>query len=255
MTELDKKIADTKQLLIELEKQKTALTSEENDLRILEFYKRGYCAGTTIKSFDYGHLGYTYTFRESFPRIVNRNQIWYDGHVIYRDGRWAEIIEQPKLKVENFTVEARGGKAFINGHYYGLEELETISAFMKSHSSQVKFISCGCSENNLINIPVKTIDDILSLIKSQNILEENRKKVFIPETIALVKYITNHTWWYAYKEGYTYPVRQATSSDFIDVEIGAASRNPEDYWAVSGKVNSGYLILKSDCRILNISEK
>lgn len=253
MTELDQRIADTKKLLETLEQEKY---NKQNDLNVLELYKRGYCEGTTIEVFDYADR--TFTLKAGGPQIVNRNQIWWEGYIIYKDGMWAKIIEQPPLEIESFKVEAVGGKAYINGNRYNLEELLTLSAFMKSHANQVKFISCGCYEDKYIHVPVETIDAIIRLIQTQDILEENRNKAFIPNNLVVINQsIDSPFWWYVYKKSFVYSVAQATQSDFIDIEFeSGGSRNPEDYWKVNDKNGGyyGYIIAKKDCRTLNIEE-
>lgn len=255
MTELDQKISDTKILLESLEQEKA---NKRNDLNVIELYKKGYCEGTTIEVFDYGHLGMTHTLKAGGPRIIDENQIWWEGTIIFRDGVWAKIIEQPPLAIETFKVEAVGGKAFINGNHYGLEELITLSTFMKTHSKQVKFISCGCNEENYIHVPVETIDAVISLIRTQDILEDNRKNAVIPNNLVIInQIIQDESWWYAYRKGAVYAIVQATQSDFSDIEFPTGgSRNPEDYWKVIDKSSGyyGYVISKKDCRILKISE-
>lgn len=256
--ELDKEIEATKKKLEELQKKKTIETTEENDLRILEFYKRGYCPGTKVKCAS-SHYGGPRTLRCNKIKVVNTNQIWCDGIVIYNGHRWAEIIEQSPLVLEEFTVEARDGKAFINGNYYKIEELEMLSTFMKTHNNQVKFISCGCNTDKLINVPVSVIDDILNLVKTQKTLEENRKNAIIPDQVVVIKSkVSDKFWWYNYCANAVFSVRQANQSNFTDVEfVNNESRTPADYWVVTDK-NSDYygnLIFKEDCRLLNFSNK
>jgi len=256
MTELDKKISDTRKFLESLEQEKR---NKDNDLRLVEFYKRGYCSGTTIKSFISGPLGNTETLRVGgSPKIVNENQIWWEGTIVYKDGIWAQIIEQKPMNIESFKVEVIGGKAFINGNYYGKDELITIANFMKTHANQVKFISCGCNDKNLINVSVETIDSIIKLIENQNLLEENRKKMDLPTKLVVINFNVKSDWWYYYKRDCVFPVRQSVQSDLSNVEIlSGHSRNSEDFWIVSDKTSDyyGYLISKVDCRILNISQE
>lgn len=160
MNSIDEKIA-------EAEKKLKALKIEKEQEKVLEeFREKGYVAGTVI--IPCGFMENRYELGNIItPQFNERGDLIVSGKIIYSaiNNTWARIITDPRnVKVGTYSVTVVEGKVFINGKYYTLEELTTLSDLMTSHSDQIKFLMCGCEGE--IKVSVEKINAIIQLIKS-----------------------------------------------------------------------------------------
>lgn len=161
VSDIDKKIHDTKLSLATLEFQK-----EQEVQAILkeEFHKRGFKAGIKIKPLGFSNDDVI--LRHTSVLFNSTGDMCLDSHIIYNRTykTWAEIIIPDGIVIGSYSVSVNDGNAYINGKYYTLSELTTISQLMTTHNDQIKFLMCGCKGE--IKVGVEIVNSIINLIKS-----------------------------------------------------------------------------------------
>lgn len=129
-----------------------ATDKEVKEALIKEAERRGFAAFARIKLITLddivtlGVRGYTYS----------NNDLYLGGWLIFRDGKWAEIIKDEPIKVGGYAVEKDGSIYKIGCKEIWSQELDYIHGFMsKNKFKKVAFDG--------IEVSLETIEKILKM--------------------------------------------------------------------------------------------
>jgi hypothetical protein len=147
-----------------------ATPQEVETALIAEAKKRGFKAGTRIKTEEFGEsvisnscAGFSYRDEKHH----NYGSLYYNGKLIYTQGQWAEIIQDDKIMIGGYEVffltrnynSGTGIERYTTIDGYPFEESFWEAARLISGHSKAK-IMVGCSKQ--FDVSLETINKILA---------------------------------------------------------------------------------------------
>jgi hypothetical protein len=113
-----------------------------------------------------------YNTQGEISYIFDDNGLWCDEGMatfnkfcsnpyIFKDGKWAEIIQEETIKIGEYPIEFKYGNAFINGLAYSKNDFEKVKEVLCMHN--VHSLNVGC--NGQYEVDLDTINKILCKLK------------------------------------------------------------------------------------------